>query len=138
MNMFKTTVAKTPNEYIENLIEPRKKEVEILHDLILKTVPKLKPFIISGMIGYGPYHYKYDSGREGDWAIILLASQKNYISLYACGVKDGKYIAEAYTDKLPKANIGKSCIRFKKIEDLDLSVIKTILKECEKYPMSQS
>ncbi len=39
-------------------------EIEKLHKLIRQTVPKLKPFIIAGMIGYGPFHYKYASGRD--------------------------------------------------------------------------
>ena len=83
MNMFKTTEANTAEEYIEMLEGARKSEIQKIHELILKTVPKLKPFIISGMIGYGKYHYKSKT-REGEWATILLASQKNYISLYFC------------------------------------------------------
>lgn len=133
--MFKTTSVKTAEEYIELLEEPRKSQIKKLHRLIRQTAPKLKPFIISGMIGYGPYHYKYASGREGEWCTIALASQKNYISLYACAVNDNGYIAEQYKKELPKANIGKSYIRFKKVEDVDLEVIKKILKEAEKFPM---
>lgn len=130
--MFKTTKAKTPQEYLDMIDEPRKSEMVKLHKLICKTVPKLKPFIIAGMIGYGPYHYKSKSGREGDWALILLASQKNYISVHICALIDGKYLAEGYTKKLPKTNIGKSCIRFKKIEDIDLDVLSEVLKKAEK------
>lgn len=133
--MFKTTAAKTPADYIDLIDEPRKAQINSLHQFILKTVPKLKPFIISGMIGYGKYHFKSKSGREGDWSTVALASQKNYISIYACGVKDGKYVAEAHKKDLPKADIGKSCIRIKKIEDIDLKVLATILKESEQNPM---
>lgn len=50
--MFKPTAAKTPEEYIAMLPEPRRQEIEKLHALITKTVPALKPYIISGMIGY--------------------------------------------------------------------------------------
>jgi len=135
--MFKTTEAKTAQEYINLLEEPRKSQIKTLHEFILKTVPKLKPFIISGMIGYGEYHYKYPSGREGEWAVILLASQKNYISIYACGLKDGKYVAEVHKNELPKASIGKSGIRIKKLEDIDLNVLTKILKESEQYPMGK-
>lgn len=131
MNMFKTTKAKTADEYIEMQIEPRKAQIKFLHEFIAKTVPKLKPHIMSGMIGYGIYHYKSKSGREGDWMIVGLASQKNYISVYACAAADGKYIAEKYKKELPKASIGRSCIRFKKIEDIDLVVLKKILQETE-------
>jgi hypothetical protein len=82
---------------------------------------------MSGMIGYGHYHYKYASGREGDWMVIALASQKNYISVYACANDGEKYIPEQYKKQLPKASIGKSCIRFKKIEDIDLNILKEII-----------
>lgn len=131
MNMFKVTDAKTPEEYIEKIEEPRKSQILQLHQLILKTVPQLKPYIISGMIGYGSYHYKYASGREGDWCIIALASQKNYISVYVCAIDGKEYVAESYKSKLPKSSIGKSCIRFKKIEDIDLDVLKEIIKKGE-------
>ena len=130
MNMFKPTEAKTPEEYI-NLIEDskRKEEIERIDELIRKTVPNLDPFIISGMIGYGKYHYKYASGKEGDWATILLASQKNYISIYICAADGREYLPETYKDKFPKADIGRSCIRVKKIEDIDLEVLKEIIKK---------
>lgn len=130
--MFKPTSAETPEEYLAMIEEPRKQEMKKLHSLIQKTVPALKPHIMSGMIGYGTYHYRYPSGREGDWALILLASQKNYISVYVCALNGENYLAESYKDKLPKANIGKSCIRFKKLEDLDLSVLTEIIKKAEK------
>jgi len=110
-----------------------------LHDLIRRTVPDLAPLIRSGMIGYGTYHYKYASGREGDWAMLGLASQKNYISLYVTCMVEGKYLAETYKSKLPKANIGKSCIRFKRIGDVDLKIIEELLRKAiEVGPMAQA
>lgn len=132
-NMFKTTSARTAEGYIKKIKDKaRRAEIEKLHKLIRKTVPKLKPFIISGMVGYGPFHYKYASGREGDWATILLASQKNYISVYVCAAKDGKYVAEKYKKQLPKASIGRSCVRFKRVADLDEKVLVKMLLEAEK------
>lgn len=130
MNMFKPTEAKTPVEYINLIEDPkRKEEVIALDKLIRKTVPDLEPFIISGMIGYGKYHYKYASGREGDWATILLASQKNYIAVYICAAEGREYLPETYKDKLPKADIGRSCIRIKKIDDIDLEILKEVVKK---------
>src|SRR5262245_38369094 len=96
----------TPTQYINGLADPRKAEIRKIHRLIRATVPDLKPFIIAGMIGYGPFHYRYASGREGDWCRIALASQKQYISLYACAVDARGYVAERYRKQLPKANIG--------------------------------
>jgi hypothetical protein len=132
MNMFKPTSAQSPDEYIAMIDEPRRQDIQTLHNLIQKTVPKLKPRILYGMIGYGTYHYRYASGREGDWSLIALASQKNYISVYVCCEQNGTYLAEEYKDKLPKASIGKSCIRFKALKDIDLSVLTEIIKKAEK------
>jgi hypothetical protein len=132
MNMFKPTAAKTPADYIAALPEPRRQEIEELHSLIQKILPKLKPHILAGMIGYGTYHYRYRSGKEGDWSLILLASQKNYISIYVCSMENETYLAEKYKDKLPKADIGKSCIRFKSIDDIDLSILTEIIKKAER------
>jgi len=124
--------AKTPTEYINALDGERKRNITELHRLIRKTFPSLKPHMQSGMIGYGPFHYKYASGREGDWFVVGLASQKNYMSLYVCMTDGNQYIAEKYKKQLPKTSIGRSCIRFKKMEDLDMSVVKKMLKESEK------
>ena len=132
MNMFQPSEYKTPVEYIAHVEDDRKDDIQALHQLIQKTVPNLKPRMISGMIGYGTYHYKSKSGREGDWSLILLSNRKNYISLYVCAVKDGKYIAETNKDRLGKVSVGKSCIRFKKLSDINLDVLKELIKEAEK------
>lgn len=128
----KTPSAKTPAAYIKQLKEPRRSEIKELHEMIMKLVPNPKPRMYRNIIGYVDYHYKYASGREGDWFVLGLASQKNYISLYASLVEDGKYVAEMYQKDLPKADIGKSCIRFKKLEDVDKKVLKKIIKHSYK------
>jgi hypothetical protein len=92
----KTAKAKTPKEYIDELEEPRKTDIKKLDALIRKTVPKLKPFVHSGMLAYGPFHYKYASGREGDWFKVGLASSARYISLYACAADENGYVAARY------------------------------------------
>src|SRR5687767_14994784 len=92
----------TPKQYIANLAEPRRSDVAKLHALIMKTVPKLQPVIVSGMLGYGPFHYRYESGREGDTAKICVASNASYISLYAMAADEEGYVAERYKERLPK------------------------------------
>ncbi|MCK9361177.1 DUF1801 domain-containing protein [Patescibacteria group bacterium] len=129
MNMFKPTKAQTRAEYIASIPEPRKTDIKKLDAFIKKTLPSMKPFFLYNMLAYGPFHYKSKSGREGEWAYIGLASQKNYISLYVCVVDVKTYLAEEYKKELPKANIGKSCIRFKKLEDVDIKVLGKILKK---------
>lgn len=121
----------TPKEYLAKLKEPRKSDVAALDKLIRKAAPKLKPFIHSGMLAYGPYHYKYPTGREGDWFRVGVASNASYISLYVMGAKHGAYLAEGYKARLPKAKIGKSCVRFKKLDDLDAEALAALLKEAQ-------
>ena len=140
MNMFQPNAAKTPAEYIKMIDEPRRSEIKKLHAFIQKTVPKLKPFMQSGMIGYGKIKYETKSGRSGDWFIIGLSSRKQYISVYACAAdeKAGCYVPEKYKKELPKASIGRSCIRFKTMEDIDLKVLAKILKESAKLMQKSS
>ncbi len=127
--MLGKSKAGTPKEYIESLPEPRRSEMRELHQLITKTAPKLKPKMWGGGIGYGSYHYRYATGREGDWFVVGLMSRKQGISFYSC-LTDGKqYIAEKHKKDLPKANIGRSCIRFKRLSDVDLKVFAGIIKE---------
>lgn len=122
----------TPKQYIERLAEPRRSDVAKLHAFITKTVPKLEPAIVMGMLGYGPFRYKYESGREGETAKICVASNASYISLYAMAADDDGYVAERYKERFPKAKIGKSCVRFKKLDDLDPAALKALLKEVAK------
>jgi len=134
MNMFKPTGAKSDDEYIAMLNDERREAIETLDKLIKEVVPDLKRFFAYNMLGYGKFKYTSYKKEELDWPIIALASQKNYISLYVCAIDDGEYLAEKYKDDLGKVSIGKSCIRFKKIDDLNLDGIKKVLKLAEKMP----
>lgn len=97
--MFKTTDAATPEEYIDRLEEPRRTDVQAIHDLIRKVAPDLDARIESGMLAYGSYHYRYASGREGDWFPIAVASNKRYISLYvSAATSEHGYLAESYRE----------------------------------------
>ena len=81
---------------------------------------------------YGKYHYKSASGREGDWFLIGLSAGKNSYSLHICaGDKDG-YLAERNAAKLGKVKTGRSCINFKKLEDLKLDVAMGLVKQAAK------
>jgi len=119
----------TPEEYISQLEDPRKAEVAALDALIRETVPNLAPFIHSGMLAYGRWRFKYATGRSGDWFRIGVASNQKYISLYICSADDEGYIAERYKKALPKANIGRSCVRFKRLADLDQAALKKMIVE---------
>lgn len=134
MNMFKPTKAATTREYIAALPPDRRETIEAVDALIRKTVPSLKPYFAMNMLGYGAFSYKNYKNEMIDWPVVALASQKNYISLYVCAVVEGKYAAEIHQKDLGKVSVGKSCIRFKKLSDLDLDGLKKVLKIAEKNP----
>lgn len=133
--MSGTSNAPTHDAYIDALDEPRRSDLRSLHELVRAAVPQLRPTMEFGMLGYGPYHYRYASGREGDAAVVALASKARYISLYVtCTTEDGRYLAEAYADRLPKASVGRSCIRVKRAADLDPEVVTALLQEAAAHP----
>jgi hypothetical protein len=117
---LKPAGARTIHEYLDQIDEPRQTEIRMLHAMISKAVPKLKPSIQGGMIGYGTYHAVGLSG-EGDFPVIAMASQKSYISVYVPG-------AEKHKAQLTGASVGKSCIRFTKITNINLKALEKVIK----------
>jgi hypothetical protein len=120
---------RTPSEYIAAVDDKRRPDITALDALIRKHAPKLEPVIMNGMLGYGPFHYRYASGREGDACKLAVASNASSISLYCLGADADGYIAERYADRLPKADVGKSCVRFKKLADLDERALVALIKD---------
>jgi uncharacterized protein YdhG (YjbR/CyaY superfamily) len=134
MNMFKSAKAKTVAEYIASVPADRKDTILQVHNFIRKTVPKLKPHFAYNMLGYGSFPYKNHKKELITWPTIALANQKNYVSVYVCSIDAGQYVAEKYKKELGKVNVGKSCIRFKKMEDLNLPVLRKVLLAAAKNP----
>lgn len=134
MNMFKPVKAKSVKEYFSMLPVERREPMEFLHKFIQKAAPSLKSNFAYNMPGYGSFKYKNYKKEVIDWPTVALASQKNYISLYVCAVENGEYIAEKYKSELGKVSVGRSCIRFKKLEDVNLKTLEKVLKLSEKSP----
>ncbi len=137
MNMFKPVGATDDNEYIAMLNDERREIIETLDKLIKETVPSMKRWFAYNMLGYGEFEYTDYKGNPGKWPVVALASQKNYVSLYVCAIDQAdetKYLAEKYEKELGKVSVGKSCIRFKKLDDLNMDVVAEVLREAEKMP----
>ena len=132
--MFKSVKAETVEEYLAQVPAERQEAINFLHEFIQKVAPSLKPHFAYNMLGYGSFKYKSYKKEEIYWPTVALANQKNYISLYVCSVIDGEYVAEKYKNQLGKVSVGKSCIRFKKIEDLDLKMVEKVIKLAVKHP----
>jgi len=129
-------MADTQDDYIAGLEEPWRADVQRVHDLIRETLPDLEPNTDGGMLGYGRFHYRYKSGREGDASLIALSSRKAHISLYVLSADADGYLAERYADRLGKVSVGKSCIRFKRADDVDHDALRELLAEAGRlgYP----
>lgn len=77
------------------------------------------------IVGFGEYHYKYDSGREGDFMRIGFAPRKSSLSLYLMPNLDG---LEDKLERLGKHKIGRGCLYINKLADVDESVLKEVIE----------
>ena len=102
----------TPDQYLASLPVDRRAAMLAIHAAIRKAAPELASEIMTGMgsspiIGYGKYHYKSASGREGDWFLIGLTAGKSYYSLHICAVDKGGSLVEQNAAKLGKVIVAK-------------------------------
>jgi hypothetical protein len=134
MNMFAANNAKSVQEYLAAVPQERKELISALHEFIQSTVPELEVHYANNMIGYGSFPYRDYKKQLIQWPVIALANQKNYVSVYVCAVADGNYVAELYRNSLGKVSVGKSCIRFKKLDDVNLEGLKKVLQIAAKQP----
>lgn len=125
--------ATTIKDYLDQLPEERKEVMSELRVVILKNLPKGFVEVMSyGMIGYVVPHAIYPSGYHCDTKLPLpfvnIASQKNFVALYHMGIyadsKLLKWFTGAYAKQVKgKLDMGKACVRFKKIDQIPYSLI---------------
>jgi hypothetical protein len=129
--------ATTVEQYLAELPADRREALQAVRETILKHLPKgYEEGMQYGMIGYYVPHSVYPPGYHCDPKQPLpfagLASQKNYMSIYLmCIYGDGEHAAwfqEAWAKTGKKLDMGKSCIRFKKLDDVPLKVIGQAIK----------
>ncbi len=104
--------------------EARREECRVVLKL-MQGVTKSQPKMWGGsMVGFGSYHYKYGSGREGDWFLTGFSPRKQNLTLYIMAGFD-RY--EELLAKLGKFKTGKSCLYVKRLSDIDLVVLKQLV-----------
>ncbi len=117
---------------IDGLPEPRRSQMQHLHDVILDALPGIDVRVTdySGdMIGYGWYAYTNSKGPAGDWFTVGLANRKAYISLYAMGTRDDGYLVEAMRDRFPSTKAGRSCVNIVKPELVDDDAVRELARD---------
>lgn len=113
---------------IEN--EIRKKDSFAVLEL-LKNWTKSEPRMWgSKIVGFGNYHYKYESGREGDWFLVGFSPGKRHLTLY---IMTGFSRYGEIMKRLGKYKTGKSCLYIIKLEDIDIHVLEEIVQASTKY-----
>lgn len=122
-------------EFIES-IDSKQKQIDsfVLLDLF-KEVTGFEPQMwYPNIIGFGTYHYVYDSGREGDTSYLAFSPRKAKFSLYLSTEFKDK---EKLLAKLGKHTTGKMCIYVNKLADIDLDVLKTMLENSMEHTLSK-
>lgn len=121
---------KSVTAYINSLPSKQKIEDAKTSLAMLKKITKLKPRLWSPtLIGFGRYHYKYESGHEGYAAEIAFSPQKTRQVFYV--INDTK-IQKQLLKKLGKYKTGKVCLYINKLADIDLEILEQILVEAWK------
>ena len=130
---------KTVNEILNNLPEDRAEPFNNLHDVIVKNLPKgFVPAISYGGLGYVVPHTLYPSGYHCKPSEPLpfagIASQKNSINFYHMGIYSDPKLLKWFLTEYPKyskqkLDMGKSCVRFKKFDEIPLKLIADLMKK---------
>ncbi len=126
-------------KYIADQPEPKRGEMETLHQLVLQVSPTCKLWFTDGKnsdgktvsnpnIGYGFYTIKYANGTTREFYQIGLSANTTGISVYILGNPDKAYLANTFGKKLGKASVTGYCIKFKTLKDINIDVLEAVIK----------
>jgi hypothetical protein len=126
-------------EYIATQPEPKRSDMQELHNLALHVLPGCKLWFDNGTnsenktvsnptIGYGLHTMKYADGTTRDVFNIGLSANKTGISVYIIGIKDKTYLSRTYGNTLGKASVTGYCIRFKTLKDVNVDILEAAIR----------
>ena len=121
-------------KYIASQPGAKQGEMQTLHQLILKLLPKSKLWFLDGKddkgkivsnpnIGYGSYIIKYADGSTKEFYQIGLSANTSGISVYIMGLEDKAYLTKTYGKKIGKASVTGYCIKFKTVKDINTDIL---------------
>ena len=114
-------------DFLDAVEHPQRKAdgYELLR--IMRDITKEEPVMWGpSIVGFGSYHYKYESGREGDMPVTGFSPRKQSLSLY---IMSGFDEYEDLLEKLGKHKVGKSCLYINKLADVDISVLRELIRK---------
>ncbi len=126
-------------EYISSQPEPKRSELQVLHQLTLQVLPECKLWFFDGKnsenktvanpnIGYGFQTLKYADGKTREWFQIGISANTTGISVYILGIDDKTFLSKTYGKKLGKASVTGYCIKFKTLKDIDVKVLEEAIR----------
>ena len=111
--------------FLNTVEHPVRRENALVVLALMRKVSGVEPRMWgTSMVGFGQYHYKYDSGREGDCYIIGFSPRKANLTLY---IMPGYQDLSSYLSRLGKHKIGKCCLYINKLADVDMAVLEELL-----------
>lgn len=117
--------------YLESVTNKRRREDALVMLELMREITGEPPEMWgSSIVGFGSYHYRYASGREGDWPIVGFAPRKQSLTLY---IMPGFDRYEDLMAKLGKYKTGKSCLYINKLDDVNLETLKALIAESVEY-----
>jgi hypothetical protein len=127
-------------EYIATQPEPKRADIEALHNRIHQVFPKCKLWFLDGKgengktvtnpnIGYGLQTIKYADGKTKEFYQIGISPNTTGISVYILGIKDKAYLAQTYGKKLGKASVTGYCIKFKTLKDINIDILEAAIRD---------
>lgn len=121
----------SPKVFLTSVDHPRRREDGLALLSFFNRVTGLKPRMWGpSIVGYGRYHYKYDSGHEGDFMLTGFSPRKSALTIY---VMPGYRDLSGKRALLGKHKIGKSCLYINQLDDVDMKVLEEIVREGVKY-----
>lgn len=128
---IKTTLTDQDVEQFLNTIEDEQKRKDsfTIMELMREASGSEPKMWGSSIVGFGTYHYKGKSGREGDWMIAGFSPRKANLTIYGIG---GLEERDDLLKKLGKHTTGKGCLYIKRLSDVDLPTLKTLIEEVVK------
>ena len=115
------------NAFLNSITDEQKRKDAFAISKLMQTATKSPPKMWgSSIVGFGNYHYKYASGREGDWMLIGFSPRKQNLTLY---IMAGFEQYGALLKKLGKYKTAKSCLYINRLNDIDLPTLKELIKQ---------
>ena len=117
---------KSVQKFLDSVTGKQKREDSFKILKIMKDITGEEPVMWGdAIIGFGSYHYKYKSGREGDWFLIGFSPRKQNLTLY---IMSGLKRYDDMLESLGKFKTSKVCLYINKLEDVNLNILKKIIK----------